>query len=706
MNFSIRVAGNSGDAFFSVWFNWLFREVLSGRLSLDPVTMLFYPKGVPLGVMGAGPLTAIFGIPFYGMGHYAIYNGAYLLAMAATGYCMFLLARSLGLNKISSIFAGIALEISPLVLQGLFVGHLIKSFQGNLALYLLFLNQLAVDRSHVKRNIIFGALSMLFCLLYDANYFIFAIIATALFVIVKFFQENKSNRLMLFKRLVALTLASIFICSPYLYKLVSSYGSSDFNVRLSNLASSSSYSTDLAAYFLPNSFNTIIGQFTTNLIDYFPNFSPEVGVTIPLTLLFLSIVGLFKFEKKTLFFYLIFVLFFLLAMGPYLRFLGEQIEINGNPILLPFYFLTKIPGLDFIRVPSRFMMIGYVGLAATAGLGLNFLTQKFYKGNILLGLIFLAGFGLESWWVPFPNKQLPDTPEYYVELGENPDDFGVLDLPMTIPGVNTAAYDFGSYTPDAYVYYMLYQMDHHKGIAAGYVARSYLSNPIIEEMDSKHSGLSSPQELTLAGEHPAKFSNLQYELGKLNYRKVVWHKELFGMDYCRKPDSIAFIIGHGLCYEAVEAQEKEMTTFLEQAFGSKQPEYDDGKIIVYDVQTKKDSDLIPNLQYDAHWPEKEEGLQPIPTSAGIITEFPKDVTLKMRMILKSKNGNEVHGLGMIRFLLDGKVIGESEILPTLEMNLKIPKGMNKLIVETSPVSKGQISLEDELIIQEIAFDYQ
>lgn len=704
-NFTTRVVGISVDTFFTMWFNWFFKEVLSGKLSLDPVMVLFYPKGVPLGVMGIGPLMGFFGIPFWGMGSYAIYNGAYLTAMVATGYCMFLLARSLGLTKISSIFAGIALEISPLVLYGLF-GHSIKSFQGNLALYLLFLNQLAVDRAHVKRNIIFGSLSMLLCLLHDANYFIFAIITTGLFVVVKLIQGDIVNRIMFLKRLVMLTLISVVLCSPYLYNLFKAYQNSSFNVKMAGSAAvSADYSVDLAAYFLPNNYNSLFGQFTKNLVDKFPNFTPAVGVTIPLTLMVLTIIGLFKYQKKHLIFYLVFITFFLLAMGPYPRFLGEFIEINGSRIPLPFYFMAKIPGFDFMRVPSRFMMMGYVGLGITAAIGLNFLIQKFNKAKYLLGVLFLAGLVIESWWIPFPSMELPDTPEYYVELEKNTESFGVFDLPMNLPGVNFSSYEYGSYTSEAYINYMLFQMSHHKGIAAGLFGRPYLNYPIIEEMDSKHPGLFSSPELTLEGSHPAKFTNLQYELGRQNYRKVVWHKELYGEKYCKKPDSIAFVIGHKACYEAVENQKKEMAIFLEQAFGSQLAEYDDSNTVVYNVQMKKDSDLIPNLQYDANWPKKENGLQPFPQSAGIITEFPEDVNLKLMITLKSKNESQINGVGKIRFLMNGIVIGESEILSTLELDLRIPKGMNKLIVEMTPSSNELISVTNELIVQEMKFSY-
>jgi hypothetical protein len=704
-NFSTRLVGNTTDTLANVWGGWFYKKAIFGTISIDPITILFYPKGVPLSVMGGGPLSGLFSIPFLGMGYYETYNGGFLLAMVATGYCMFLLARSLGMDKIPSIFAGIALEISPLILIGLVIGHPIKAFQGNLALYLLFLNQLAVDRSHMKRNIILGALSMLFCLLYDANYFIFAVIATVVFVAVKLLQNNAISRITLIKRLAVLTLVSAAICSPYLFKLAAGYGSSSFNVKLSNLASSTSYSTDLAGYFLPNGYNTLFGQFSRNLVDTNPGFAPEVGVTIPLSLFILSIIGIFKFGKKNLFFYLVFLTFFLLAMGPYIHFLGNRIEINGNPVYLPFYYLTMIPGFDFIRVPSRFMMMGYIGLGITAALGLDFLTRRYQNMGLVLSGILLATLVAESWWVPFASSELPDVPRYYVEMGENSEEFGVLDLPMTLPGVGEAAYDFSTFTTDTYVNYMLFQMTHNKGIAAGYVARSYLNNPIIETMDSKHSGLFSPPEMTLAGERPAKFSNLQFELGQLNYRKVVWHKELFGTDYCRKPDSIAFVIGHGLCYEAVETQEKEITSFLEQAFGSREPEFDDGRMIVYDVKPYAESDLIPNLQYDANWPEKIGDQQPVPVSAGIITEFPDDVTLRMKIIFSSRDGGQIEGRGRVRFLIDGEVIGESEILPIVELNVEIPKGKGRLIFETNPSSDGQASLDEELFVQELSFSY-
>jgi len=404
-NFSTRPMASIDDGFFTIWFNWFFKEVLSGNLSLDPVQILYFPKGIPWGVMGLGPLIGFFGIPFWGFGHIATLNGSYLLAMTATGYCMFLLARSLRLNWISSVFAGIALEISPLVLYGLF-GHSIKAFQGNLALYLLFLNQLSVDKKHVAKNIVLGAFSMFLCLFHDANYFIFAIITTVVFVSVKFLLRSEVTRIMLLKRMALLTLSSMIICSPYLLSLFRAYQSNDFNVKMDqSVASSADYSVDLASYFLPNNFNTIFGQYKrapnsfiledpqikTNTIygrflmtleNRYPNYNPSPGISLAYSLIVLVFLGLKGITKKNLPFYIIFLIFFVLALGPYLRFLGEFIRINGEKIHLPFYFLSKIPGFDFIRVPSRFMMMGYVALAAISAFGMNSILNDIAKADI------------------------------------------------------------------------------------------------------------------------------------------------------------------------------------------------------------------------------------------------------------------------------------------------------------------------------------
>ena len=31
------------------------------------------------------------------------------------------------------------------------------------------------------------------------------------------------------------------------------------------------------------------------------------------------------------------------------------------PIILPYAFLTALPGFDFLRTPGRFMLVGFVG---------------------------------------------------------------------------------------------------------------------------------------------------------------------------------------------------------------------------------------------------------------------------------------------------------------------------------------------------------
>ena len=114
------------------------------------------------------------------------------------------------------------------------------------------------------------------------------------------------------------------------------------------------------------------------------------------------------------------------------------------------------------------MLVGFVGLGIAAAFGLTWIASHHRRLYYpLLALAFVL-FLVEAWPRPWPTEQLRPTPEFYKHIAGDGAQYGVFDLPTTTspftPYVNESAQ------------YMLYQMTHGKGIAAGYISRTYRAN--------------------------------------------------------------------------------------------------------------------------------------------------------------------------------------------------------------------------------------
>ena len=88
-------------------------------------------------------------------------------------------------------------------------------------------------------------------------------------------------------------------------------------------------------------------------------------------------------------------------------------------------------------------------------------------------MIILAATGIvlfESWPMPFPRQKLPVIPRFYQEIAHDNQQYGIFDLPVN-PTPGTDSYIIKS------AMYQIYQMTHHKGIAGGYISRTYKDHP-------------------------------------------------------------------------------------------------------------------------------------------------------------------------------------------------------------------------------------
>lgn len=106
--------------------------------------------------------------------------------------------------------------------------------------------------------------------------------------------------------------------------------------------------------------------------------------------------------------------------------LGPSPTLMNKPALYkaPYAWLLMVPGMDGVRVPARFWMLGVLCLAVTAALGLRHIVHRWPRvAHVLPGLVVL-GLLIDAWPTPLPMMRRPaDLPNHATA------DFR-LDLPL------------------------------------------------------------------------------------------------------------------------------------------------------------------------------------------------------------------------------------------------------------------------------------
>ncbi|MPY90052.1 MAG: hypothetical protein GEU99_19285 [Luteitalea sp.] len=592
-DFSTRLVGDVPyDQRHTIWILWHIKEALLGRQPWLTADLLFYPHGVSTLIDGVGPISGLFALPFWPQGPVAAYNGATLVALALSGWCMYVLARygrgllsivagapappsdppalrsgrragssRSGLHPTAAFFAGAVFMVWPIHLVALY-GHLEKVFVGLLPLNVLA-GLLAYDPARSPRWLCAPAVALLLILLHNGNQFTFALLALAALAALGLVLRRGETRRPFLVRVLASGAIALAVTAPLLMKLAHVARDPAMSVTLGD--QSSHYAPDLLQFFVPSIHQTTTGRlfyphYDTVLLDFtrqsvIPVLSPradwygsgiETAVTIPITMLVLASLAWFGSRRATVAWLLFGGAFVVLAMGPSLRVAG------WDTIPLPYAWLSRVPGFDVMRTPGRFMMMASVGLAIVAALGLARLMDRTPRRAHLVAPLLTVLVLLECWPRPWPQQVLPPVPTFYTRLAQDPGRYAVLDLPS----------GFGS--PNHASAYQYYQLTHRKPIAWGYLSRPFVRYPI--------DGLRG-----ILDEHAPDAIDTREHLARLGYRFVVWHKrhaELFGS---RRPEQV----GDGRFREPPAAALS--NAFLRQAFKGESPIVDDDLVTVYRI---------------------------------------------------------------------------------------------------------------------------
>ena len=660
--FSSRLISDGGDARNNLWMLWHVKEALLGNHELFRTSLLYYPVGVNLLARGLGPVVGILALPFWPLGPEAAYNGSLLVGFWLTGYFMYLLGRGLGCSRRVAFFAGVVLLSAPVHLAGI-RGHMTKTFLGLLPLALLCL-QHTLDRRRSRWWALAAAVVLFFTLFHNGYQFIFAGLAFGFFTLARFLTSRGEQRRATVRRGALLALVVILFVGPF--TLLFLEAASDPQVEVQANLESLGFQPDVVELFVPPRFSAFWGRQTARLMDaHEVQTSIETNVYLTWTALLLALAAWRYGPRRARPWLLFAALCALMALGPSLKLLGERTFTRFDlTVLLPYALLTELPGLSFMRAPGRFMMVGSVALAASAAFGLSWLMQRYPQRATLLLVAAVSLALLEVWPRPWPQEALHPVPDFYRQISTDEELYGVFDLPVK-PSEESWFAGYASY-------YQRYQIVHHKGIASGYLARTYSIHPmfpcIIPQFEEPRSGV------LVDGEAADCAANMLHDLAYFNYRYVVFHKrDLDG------PDSLGL-------WGRAQARRFRTTYFADQ-----EPLVDDALVTVYAVPPLPQAarGLAPTMGLLDNWYRAEGAATSrrwarSPATLSLSVPRAQTVTLALTPDLmfepEPENEQVLGHRGRLSVALNGEVLATVRIFrgETTEVPLHLPSGVHTL----------------------------
>ena len=562
-HFATKSIGSGADVWHNLWLLYHVKEAALLRDDLFFTSDLYYPHGISLLLHGLGPVTGVFAFPFWFWGPIAAHNGAVLISLMLSGYCMYLLARAVGFDRGVAFFTGVVLQVMPEHLAGLY-GHMTKIFVGLLPIVLLVTVR-ALDVSRIWGWTTLVGLTLLGTALHSGYHVVYAALGVAIFSLWRLIATQAHDRKVVFFRVILASASTAILVGPLVLASMQVANQPVFRDAVRVNTQSSLYAPDLVQFFIPSVFHRMY-PFFQDRGWVFEGSSTWVGpatdlsVTIPWTVLILCLVAVVNRLRQARIWLVFAAICCVLALGPYLRLLGQTHFTNFQiPIILPYAFLTSLPGLEFMRVPGRFMMMSAVPLGICAAFGLAHLIRGRPRWSFSVITVVTALLLLESWPKTWPLSPMPETPTFYQVIATENERYGVLDLPVAYGDV---ALPGGWH--DLAARYQVYQMSHRKPIAFGYLSRTYSRHPlplVARFIDSQ----GSPSFLLVDGESQPLVRDGQIALAQAGYRYVVWHKTLMEELGGTGPDTVS-------------------RKFIRQAFGAgAQPVVEDDRVSVYEI---------------------------------------------------------------------------------------------------------------------------
>jgi len=459
-NFDSEIAGQGiGDPLHMLWRFWMIKFSLENGLDPFDTNLIFYPDGI--NTLQHNIFST--GIAYFLQSFFSIeltWNIIWFSSFVLGGYGCFLLARKLTGNFIASIIAGIIFTFSTYhFAHGLIHIGLTVIFW--IPIFVLFLYRTSESKSALN-----PILAGVFLFLVSTSHFYYSyymILFAIIFLVFNYVKRTKLTKSQYIKNTIIFVIVSILLVSLIVFP---SLGAISESYKHRDISEHSFFSLSLEYLFVPAPLHSIhsfsdyvIPQSIYEIaqVQYNPH-ALEWLVYLGFASLILSCLAIYWNWRKTLiqFWCIIGGFFLLFSLGPELKIF---VELTGIP--LPYQLLYQIPGLDFFRVPARFIIIVTLATAIFSAFGINSISKKFNlkpSKQVILGCGIAVVILVELAVIPYPTAEL-SIHEIYDTIANDDRNIAILEAPIGGYG------DIGMYSNESYQYY---QTAHGKPLIGGF----------------------------------------------------------------------------------------------------------------------------------------------------------------------------------------------------------------------------------------------
>lgn len=508
----------NSDSIYFIWNFWFFKHNLvdTGVNPFSHSNMIFYPNGFDVSAGGYDNVfNSLLSLPLQLISNnlILIYNILVLFNFIFAAYSAYLLANYLTKDKKISFLSGIIFGFSPyMIARSLMHFNLVTA--GAIPLFILFYLKLLKESN--AKNSIFLAISFFLITISAWQYGLFAIIfvffSSIFFVICrkqKIFNKTYLKNFFLF---IAL---SILLLLPVAFPMFKA--TLERKTIPSNFMETISFSADPFSYITPFPLNNLFGSFIDpKLYETFSAYMIESTTYLGFLEIAMLIFYFYrrkKMDQKAKYWLYLFIVFFILSLGPYLKIF----RLTFNELPLPYYFILKyIPFFNFAKESVRLSIFVSLFSSIIFAFALRYIfSSKNYSAHKNTLLVFFAlAIVSERMIFPYPIEKIT-APSFYYEISKEKENYAILDLPVdSILGFS---------------FYNYYQTIHEKKIISGKImpyAFSENSYSFIKENDFLSQSTCLSDKNMVKPYNPQNSGAIIEKLKKNNIKYVIIHKNL------------------------------------------------------------------------------------------------------------------------------------------------------------------------------------